>query len=442
MGHITSKAYYDLQKRLDENPQSAPESKTLFKILKILFSEKEAKDASLLPLNLFTATDASKLWKKNITETKKELNQMADKGLLVDMYNGKQQYYFLAPPMVGFFELALMRTDGKFDEQVLSELLADYLDGDEEYLKKGISVYPLFYRVFIQEDAIKPKTLILDYEKAKKIISDASCITLGRCYCRHKKEHEGKKCNFPQNTCMSFNKAAESLHKHGIAKKISKKKALENLDRCVELGLVQIGDNVQNNVNWICNCCSCCCEAIGFYKRYRAGIDLTSNFIAKNPMKNCTLCETCIKKCPVGAIKIIKNKNKEYIKINKNICIGCGVCVNSCQAKNLTMIRKEKISPVPKDNFELMILEAIDKNRLQNYLFEGNNSITHDILKKFIGFLLKLPPTKYALANQQLKSKFLNMLAKTDSYKNFKELYYKNKKSMDYSHNELKLLKK
>ena len=34
------------------------------------------------------------------------------------------------------------------------------------------------------------------------------------------------------------------------------------------------------------------------------------------------------------------------------------------------------------------------------------------------------------------------MLAKTDSYKNFKELYYKNKKSMDYSHNELKLLKK
>ncbi|MBT3985430.1 4Fe-4S binding protein [archaeon] len=439
MGHLTSKAYYNLQKRLDENPQSAPESKILFEILKMLFSEKEAKDAALLPLNIFTVKDASKLWKKNKIETKKELNQMADKGLLLDLYNGKEHYYFLAPPMVGFFELALMRTDGKFNEQVLSELLASYLDKDDEYLKKGISVYPLFYRVFVQEDTIKPKTLILDYEKAKKIISNSSCITLGRCYCRHKKEHEGKKCDFPQNTCMSFNKAAESLHKHGIAKKISKKKALENLNKCIKLGLVQIGDNVQENVNWICNCCSCCCEAIGFYKRYRAGIDLTSNFVAKNSMKNCTLCEVCIEKCPVDAIKINNSKNK-YIKINKNICIGCAVCVNSCPNNNLNMIRKEKISPVPKDNFELMILEAIDKNRLQNYLFDGERSITHDILKKFVGFLLKLPPTKYALANQQLKSKFLNMLAKTDFYKNFREAYNKKDKPADYTHNELKVL--
>ncbi len=441
MGHITTKGYTDLAKRLNKSPQGAYESKALYKILKELFSEKEAEYASILPMNLFTVDDASKIWKKNKRESKKILNSLAKKGALLDLHNGKTHVYFLAPPMVGFFEFSLMRTEGKFNKKLLAKLYSEYLDKDDNYVKNNISIDPLFYRVFIQEKSLDPETVMLDYERAKKVIETADCITLGRCFCRHKKEHEGKKCKFPQNTCMSFNLAAKSLVKQKIAKKISKKKALETLDRCVKLGLIQLGDNVQNNVNWMCNCCGCCCEAIDFYKRFKEGMNLTSNFISSKNKNKCINCKICVEKCPVKAIKITKRKGVYSPKIDKNICIGCGVCASNCPQKVFSMKRKEKLTTVPKDNFELMVLEAIDKGKLQNYLLEKNDFLTNNILRRLMEIILKLPPTKFALANKQVQSKFLNMLSKTKYYKNFHKIAHKKGEKIDYTHNELEKIK-
>ena len=122
MGHTTKKSYLNLQQRLDKSTQGAPSSEALFKILEILFSEQEAKLVSVLPLNLFTAKKASKLWKKDIKEAQEILDELAGKGLLMDLDNKGQQVYVLAPTMAGFFEFSLMRTDGKFDRKILSEL--------------------------------------------------------------------------------------------------------------------------------------------------------------------------------------------------------------------------------------------------------------------------------------------------------------------------------
>jgi len=54
MAHTTSKSYYNLQKRLDQAPQGAPASETLFKILEVLLTKDEAQLVSALPINLFT----------------------------------------------------------------------------------------------------------------------------------------------------------------------------------------------------------------------------------------------------------------------------------------------------------------------------------------------------------------------------------------------------
>ena len=430
MGHITSKNYLDLQKRLELSPQGAPPSDALFKILELLFTKKEASLVSLLPLDLFNIKTAAKIWKRSEKETENILNALADKGLLVDIETKDHHKYILAPTMAGFFEFSLMRTDGKFDRKVLSELYYQYINVETDFMKEIFSVNPSIARTFIQEDVLpsEDELIILDYERASNVINTASCITVGTCYCRHKMEHMGKACNKPQDVCLTFNNTAKSLAKHGIAKKITKKEAFDVLNRCIKLGLVQVGDNVQNNVAWICNCCGCCCEALLAYKKFGYVRKINSNFLAKTSHKSCIKCGVCKLRCPVDAITL----QDKFPVVDINKCIGCGVCVRFCAPKSLTMVRRKETMFVPKDSFERFVMSAIEQNKLQNFIFDNNQLWTSTLLRRFLGVLLALKPSKKLLLNKQFKSRYLTALAKRDS------LYDPKVTDVDYSHPELK----
>ena len=252
MSHETAKSYHNLQKRLDDAVQGAPASDTLFTILEVLFTEEEAEFVSVLPLNFFSVPKAAGLWGKTEKEAGDILNTLADKGILLDLDDGSQHQYLLAPTMAGFIEFSIMRCDGRFDRRILSELYHQYLNVEGEFIDQVFGLNPPIERVFIQEETIQPhnKVEVLEYELATHAINTASIITLSTCYCRQKMEQLGQACDNPQDTCLSLNNAAESLARHGISKEISKEKALEVLGRSIELGLAQIGGNVQENVNW------------------------------------------------------------------------------------------------------------------------------------------------------------------------------------------------
>jgi len=433
MGHITSKNYNNLQKRLDDAGQGAPASEALFKILEILFTEKEAGLVSLLPIKPFTVKTASKRWKKKEKETKQILDTLADKGLLIDMFDGKKQVYIIPPTMAGFFEFSLMRTDGKFDRKILSELFYQYINVESGFLNEVLAVDPSLARVLVHEDTLqeKHKSEILDYERASKVIETATCITVGTCYCRHKMEHKGLACDAPQEVCLTFNNVAKSLSKHGVAKEIDKEEAKKILDKCIKLGLVQIGDNVQNSVAWICNCCSCCCEAIQAYKRLGCNMNIRTNFYPKIDSNKCTGCGICVKKCPVDAIKI--ENNIAIVDLEK--CFGCGVCNRFCPSKSIVMEKRKETAFVPKDGFERAVLTAINKGKLQNLIFDNYSLWSNNIMRQFLGIILNLKPIKKKLATQQLQSKFIHNLSKTyyTLAKAFIDL-----KNEDYSHPELK----
>ena len=91
---------------------------------------------------------------------------------------------------------------------------------------------------------------------------------VGTCYCRHKMEHAGTRCDAPMDICMTFNASASSLVRSGYARGIDASECLDLLDLAQEHNLVQFGENVQQNVNFICNCCSCCCEALVAARKY------------------------------------------------------------------------------------------------------------------------------------------------------------------------------
>lgn len=159
MGHLTSKdAYKNLEDRINWFTQGAPPSETLTKILQVLFTEKEAKWVSRLPIRPFTAEKAAKIWGTTEAKAEKLLDRLCEKGLIVDSFYQGTRRFVLPPPMIGFFEFALMRTRGDIDQKYLSELFYQYLNVEEDFIKA------LFFgmdtklgRVFVQEPALLGK---------------------------------------------------------------------------------------------------------------------------------------------------------------------------------------------------------------------------------------------------------------------------------------------
>jgi len=255
MAHNTIKTdYYKLADRLDRFPQGACPSELLFKILKMLFSEKEAKLVSLMPIKPFTAKKASRIWKMDLASTQKVLDELAGRAILIDIEQNEESIYILPPPMAGFFEFSLMRVRDDIDQKVLSELFHEYINVEEDFIRALFTQgQTQLGRTFVHEPALSKKNAlyVLDYERATEIIKRATHRSVGICYCRHKMHHLGRACNAPQEICMTFNTTAASLIKHGYARSIETEKCLDVLQEAYEHNLVQFGENVREEVNFI-----------------------------------------------------------------------------------------------------------------------------------------------------------------------------------------------
>ncbi|QMS85234.1 4Fe-4S dicluster domain-containing protein [Candidatus Xianfuyuplasma coldseepsis] len=425
MAHNTSRGGYDkLVERLNKFPQGVPPSDTLFQILRLLFSEEEAKLVSLLPIKPFSVKTAAKAWKKPQDETKEILDELASRALLVDLERDGKTTYTLPPPMAGFFEFSMMRIGGKIDQKVLAELFYQYMNVEDDFIIALMSYETPIGRTFVQEEQIKETSVeVLGYERATEVIKTASHIGIGTCYCRHKMEHVGKNCDAPMEICMTFNGTASSLIKHGYAKEVDAEECLRLLDVAKEHNLVQFGDNVQQEVAFICNCCGCCCEAlVGARKRIPSQAIATSNFICDIITEHCTGCMKCVDVCPVEALRMVSKNDPHKPKakvavLTEEYCIGCGVCKNVCNFDAIEMLPRDKRVLTPVNMAHRVVLEAIEKNKLQNLFFDNQAHFSHRAMASILGVILKLSPIKQLLASEQVKSKYLVKLIERNNQK-------------------------
>jgi len=420
MAHRTLRnSYSNLSARINRFPQGAPQSELLFKIFKILFTEKEAELVSTLPIKPFTVEKAARIWKMDILLAQKFLDQLADKAILVDVQQNGKLVYTLPPPMAGFFEFSMMRYRKDIDQKILAELFYQYMNVEEDFIRELFTKGETqLGRTFIHEPVLTSDDVlhVLDYERASEVIQTASHMGIGVCYCRHKMEHLDLACDAPMDICMTFNSSAESLIKSGFARSVDKKEGMDLLQLAYDSNLVQFGENVRKSVNFICNCCGCCCEAMIAQRRFSALNPIhTTNFLPEIDIRNCTGCGKCVDICPVEAMTLIssndpKKSKRKVAKLDADICLGCGLCVRACPTNTIKLKQRDKRVITPLNSAHRVVLMAIERGKLQHLIFDNQVLFSHRALAALFGVIFKLPPAKQILASKQIRSRYLEKM--------------------------------
>ena len=216
--------------------------------------------------------------------------------------------------------------------------------------------------------------------------------------------------------CMTFNSTADSLIRHGIGRPEDVVESIDLLQTAYDSNLVQFGENVREEVNFICNCCGCCCEAMLAAKRFALLAPVhTTNFIPGIDTRVCNGCGKCVDVCAVEALGLVSasdphKKRKRKAQVNEDLCLGCGVCARNCPEDAITLRARPERVITPLNSAHKAVVMAIERGKLQNLIFDNQALWNHRAMAAVLGVILKLPPVKQALASRQMKSRYLEHL--------------------------------
>jgi ferredoxin len=420
MAHMTARtAYARLGDRLNQFPQGAPPSDLLYRILALLFSEREAELVAQLPVRPFTAARAAQVWALPEAEAQRILETLASRAILLDLERDGESVYVLPPPMAGFFEFSMMRVRGDIDQRLLAELYYQYLNVEEDFVRELFTTGETrLGRAFVHEPVLTSEQAlhVMDFERASHVVSTARDIGIGLCYCRHKMQHVGRACDAPLGICMTFGGTARSLIAHDYARRVDAAECLDLLAEARGRRLVQFGENVRERVAFICNCCGCCCEAMLAAQRFGSLRPIhTTNYLPEVASATCNGCGRCVAGCPVGSMALVsaqdpKRPKRKQALLDADTCLGCGVCVAACDRGSLSLRERAARVITPLDSTHRVVLMAIERGTLQHLIADTQALASHRAMAAILGVILKLPPVRQALASRQFRSRYLERL--------------------------------
>ena len=336
-------------------PESGPK---LMEILQIIFSPEEAELALGLPFPVTDVEEIAQSLGRTVEEIVPTLERMADKGLVyAGVKEGRKRYQLLVL-FPGMIELQFMgeqrirpepgriklaRVFDEFYQDIMKGLTSEKKAKEFEHFFRSATPYS---RVIPVESDIRLQSAIQPFEVVSNYIEDSKDMAIGNCYCRTIKGLLDQACEAPVDVCMVFGPFARYTVERGFARRADRSRMLETLHQAEEAGLVHVSDNVQDKINYICNCCGCCCGFLQAIARYRLPNSVAaSRFFAVVDSETCTGCEACIDRCQTRAIRA----EGEKVGIEEKWCIGCGLCVSACPVDAISL-RERAEYRVPAQN--------------------------------------------------------------------------------------------
>ena len=190
--------------------------------------------------------------------------------------------------------------------------------------------------VTVQED-IRLENLeqIIPYSQARDIVlKNPQHIIALECPCRTSKADA---CQ-PLDVCLIIGEPFTSFveeHHPNRSRWIDSDEAIEILKAEEERGHVHhafFKDAMLGRFYAICNCCACCCGAMGAHQRGTPML-ATSSYVSSVDQDLCIACGDCSEYCQFSAIHV----NNGYANVDQQKCMGCGLCATHCEQEAITL---------------------------------------------------------------------------------------------------------
>ena len=337
--------YKKLASSLDQIPNGFPQTSSgvELKILAKLFTAEEAEVAcmmTLTPLPVKTIARCLDLQERDVFT---KLKAMVKKGL-IGIERGREGLLFkLIPFVVGFYERQNARIDAEF-----ARLFEQYY---HEALYKMLTIKPSVHRIIPVEASIPIGLKVMPYERASTYIDQAKSWGVLACICRIQKSLIGQACGHTIDNCLAFSNKAGVFKSTDAIREITKEEAIRILDRAANEGLVHSTSNTQHDIDYICNCCSCCCGLLRGIIEYNSLNSVgASDFYASVDPTLCSGCSLCTDRCQFRALEVTDG----ICRVDKFRCFGCGLCVGSCptDALSLRLKTESEMEPPPESEKE------------------------------------------------------------------------------------------
>jgi len=354
--------YRDLQIKINEStPAGFPASDdgTDIKILKLLFSVKEAKIAIHLngysePLNVIHERINSSGISVSLQELEEILDSLIKRGNIIGGESQGIKYYSLVQWMVGFFEFQRGKMTKEFAE------LAKKYNLETFYKTMHRKDTPPQLHTIPVEKSLTLEHHTSTYDNIRDIINNkVDKISIIDCVCREEHDYLEESCKLSnvRRCCVMFNSRAEAMIKDGTGKEVSKEEFFNILDEYQKEGFVLQPQNTQNPA-YMCVCCGCCCGVLTTAKQFpRPAEYYFSSYYAQSDIEQCNGCEVCLERCQMEAITMVDDRSS----VDLDRCIGCGNCIATCETEAMELHKKEKEIIPPKDGRELY--KKIYKNK-------------------------------------------------------------------------------
>jgi len=340
---MSESIYRKLAQRLDAIPNGfhATESGIELRLLEKVFAPEEAALASVMKLTYEPAAEIGARAGLDADTAQRTLKRMARKGQIYIRKKEDQLVFELMPFAVGFYEEQLPRMDKE-----LAELFERYM----QETRGGTITHstPSLHRVVPVAEAIPFDMEVYPYEQAAEMVKNAKSWGVRDCICRVQQKLVGKGCDHQVENCLAF-APIEGVFDHGhVSRAISKEEALRILEEAAEAGLVHCPGNYRNEVHYICNCCTCCCGILRGVAEFGAPTAIArSDFYAAVDKEVCIGCGECVERCQFDALSV----PEDVCRVEYARCVGCGVCVITCPTDALHLERRpEGEVPLPPAN--------------------------------------------------------------------------------------------